>query len=97
VKGNIHWVSVKSAYAAQVHLYDRLFHVAAPGTMRDFLLDLNPESKRTITAQLEPALRYAKVGEAVQFERHGYFVKDPKDGGFNRTVTLRDSWSKAAP
>jgi glutaminyl-tRNA synthetase len=94
VKGNIHWVSVKSAHATQVHLYDRLFHVAAPGTMRDFLLDLNPESKRSITAQLEPALRYAKVGEAVQFERHGYFVKDPKDGGFNRTVTLRDSWNK---
>jgi glutaminyl-tRNA synthetase len=95
VKGNIHWVSVKSAHAAQVHLYDRLFHVAAPGTMRDFLLDLNPESKRTITAQLEPALRYSKVGETFQFERHGYFVKDSKDGGFNRTVTLRDSWAKA--
>ena len=94
VKGNIHWVSAKTAHAAQVHLYDRLFHVAAPGTMRDFQLDLNPESKRTITAQLEPALRYSKVGESFQFERHGYFVKDPKDGGFNRTVTLRDSWSK---
>ena len=94
VKGNIHWVSAKSALAAKVHLYDRLFHVAAPGTMRDFLLDLNPESKRTITAQLEPALRYAKAGDSVQFERHGYFVKDAKDGGFNRTVTLRDSWSK---
>jgi glutaminyl-tRNA synthetase len=93
VKGNIHWVSAKSALAAKVHLYDRLFHVAAPGTMRDFLLDLNPESKRTITAQLEPALRYAKAGESVQFERHGYFVKDARDGGFNRTVTLRDSWA----
>jgi len=97
VKGNIHWVSAKTALAAQVHLYDRLFHVAAPGTMRDFLLDLNPESKRTITAQLEPALRYSKTGESFQFERHGYFAKDPKDGGFNRTVTLRDSWSKATP
>jgi len=97
VKGNIHWVSAKTAHAAQVHLYDRLFHVAAPGTMRDFLLDLNPESKRTITAQLEPALRYSKTGESFQFERHGYFAKDPKDGGFNRTVTLRDSWSKATP
>jgi glutaminyl-tRNA synthetase len=94
VKGNIHWVSAKTALPAKVHLYDRLFHVAAPGTMRDFLLDLNPESKRTITAQLEPALRYSKVGESFQFERHGYFVKDPKDGGFNRTVTLRDSWTK---
>ena len=97
VKGNIHWVSAKTALAAKVHLYDRLFHVAAPGTMRDFLLDLNPESKRTITAQLEPALRYSKTGESFQFERHGYFAKDPKDGGFNRTVTLRDSWSKATP
>ena len=97
VKGNIHWVSAKTALAAKVHLYDRLFHVAAPGTMRDFLLDLNPESKRTITAQLEPALRYSKTGESFQFERHGYFAKDPKDGGFNRTVTLRDSWGKAAP
>jgi glutaminyl-tRNA synthetase len=94
VKGNIHWVSVKSALAARVHLYDRLFHVAAPGAMRDFLLDLNPESKKTIIAQLEPALRHAKFGESFQFERHGYFVKDPKDGGFNRTVTLRDSWTK---
>ena len=97
VKGNIHWVSAKTALAAKVHLYDRLFHVAAPGTMRDFLLDLNPESKRTITAQLEPALRYSKTGESFQFERHGYFAKDPKDGGFNRTVTLRDSWGKATP
>ena len=98
VKGNIHWVSAKTALGARVHLYDRLFHVAAPGTMRDFLLDLNPESKKTITAQLEPSLRYAKAGEGYPFERHGYFVKDPKDGGFNRTVTLRDSWggNKAA-
>jgi glutaminyl-tRNA synthetase len=95
VKGNIHWVSTKTAYASEVHLYDRLFHVEAPGTMRDFLLDLNPESKRTITAQLEPALKYAKAGESFQFERHGYFVRDMKDSGFNRTVTLRDSWQKA--
>jgi hypothetical protein len=29
----------------------------------------------------------------VQFERHGYFVADR--GGFNRTVTLRDSWAAA--
>jgi glutaminyl-tRNA synthetase len=94
VKGNIHWVSAKTALAAKVHLYDRLFLAAAPGATRDFLLDLNPESKKTIDAQLEPALRHAKAGESFQFERHGYFVKDAKDGGFNRTVTLRDSWTK---
>jgi glutaminyl-tRNA synthetase len=90
VKGNIHWVSARHAHAAPVHLYDRLFKAAQPG--EDYLADLNPASKRTITAQLEPALAAAGPGERFQFERHGYFVRD-RDG-FNRTVTLRDSWSK---
>ncbi len=90
VKGNIHWVSARHAHAAQVHLYDRLFKVPQPG--EDFLADLNPDSKRTLTAQLEPRLAAAQAGERFQFERHGYFVRD-RDG-FNRTVTLRDSWSK---
>ncbi|HEX6321581.1 MAG TPA: glutamine--tRNA ligase/YqeY domain fusion protein [Burkholderiales bacterium] len=90
VKGNIHWVSAKHAHAAPVHLYDRLFGAAQPG--EDFLRDLNPDSKRAITAQLEPGLAAAQPGERFQFERHGYFVRD-RDG-FNRTVTLRDSWGK---
>ena len=90
VKGNIHWVSARHAHAAPVHLYDRLFRASQPA--EDFLADLNAESKRTITAQLEPELAAAKAGERFQFERHGYFVRD-RDG-FNRTVTLRDSWSK---
>jgi glutaminyl-tRNA synthetase len=94
VKGNIHWVSARHAYAAPVHLYDRLFGVANPGAERDFVEDLNRDSKRTITAQLEPALRAAKPGESLQFERHGYFVRDQQGEAFNRTVTLRDSWSK---
>jgi glutaminyl-tRNA synthetase len=93
VKGNIHWVSAKHAYPARVHLYDRLFSVPNPGTERDFIDDLNRDSKRTLTAQLEPALAGAKPGERFQFERHGYFVRD-QDGGFNRTVTLKDSWSR---
>ncbi len=84
VKGNIHWVSVKHAHASEVRLYDRLF--GDEGQER-----LNPDSKKTIAAQLEPSLRAAPEG-AVQFERHGYFVADK--GGFNRTVTLRDSWAK---
>jgi len=90
VKGNIHWVSARHAHAAPVHLYDRLFTAAQPG--EDFLRDLNPDSKRTIAAQLEPGLAAAHPGERFQFERHGYFVRD-RDG-FNRTVTLRDSWTK---
>jgi glutaminyl-tRNA synthetase len=91
VKGNIHWVSAQHAHAAPVHLYDRLFKAPQPG--EQYLGDLNPESKRTVRAQLEPALAAAKPGERFQFERHGYFVAD--GGSFNRTVTLRDSW--AAP
>ncbi|MCW5603984.1 MAG: glutamine--tRNA ligase/YqeY domain fusion protein [Burkholderiales bacterium] len=100
VKGNIHWVSARHAYAAEVRLYDRLFKVPHPGAgERDFLQDLNPDSKRIVTAQLEPSLRDAAPEDRFQFERHGYFVADRMDSRpgmpvFNRTVTLRDSWSK---
>jgi len=109
VKGNLHWVSAAQSYAAEIRLYDRLFSVAAPGARREgdapelernFLDDLNPASRQSIIAQLEPSLRDAKPEERFQFERHGYFVADrvdSKDGQpvFNRTVTLKDSWGKA--
>ena len=100
VKGNIHWVSATHARAIEVRLYDRLFKDAHPGSGgRDFLLDLNPDSVKTITAQLEPALGTAEPGARYQFERHGYFVADTADSRpnapiFNRAVTLRDSWTK---
>jgi glutaminyl-tRNA synthetase len=90
VKGNIHWVSARHAHAAPVRLYDRLFKAAQPG--EDFLADLNPDSKKALTAQLEPGLAAAKPGERFQFERHGYFIAEGES--FNRTVTLRDSWVK---
>jgi glutaminyl-tRNA synthetase len=98
VKGNIHWLSAKQACAAEVRLYDRLFRTPNPGTERDFLDDLNPDSKKIITAYLEPSLRDAVPEERFQFERHGYFVTDMKDArpgapAFNRAVTLRDSRS----
>ena len=101
VKGNIHWVSAQHAVATEVRLYDRLFKAAHPGAgERDFLLDLNPDSRKIITAQLEPALKEAKPEDRFQFERHGYFVADRRDSKpgtpvFNRSVTLRDSWAAA--
>jgi len=100
VKGNIHWVSAQHAYAADVRLYDRLFKEAHPGAGdRDYLDDLNPDSLKVITAQLELSLKDAKLEERFQFERHGYFVADVKGSAtgkpvFNRTVTLRDAWQK---
>ncbi|MBK7765730.1 MAG: glutamine--tRNA ligase/YqeY domain fusion protein [Sulfuritalea sp.] len=58
VKGNIHWVSARHAYACEVRLYDRLFAVEAPGEGGlDFIGDLNPRSKIVVTAQLEAALK----------------------------------------
>jgi len=100
VKGNIHWVSAAHAYAAEVRLYDRLFSVEHPGEGdTDYLTQLNPNSVKVITAQLEPSLKDAKPEDRFQFERHGYFVADKTDSlqavpVFNRTVTLRDAWQK---
>ncbi len=108
VKGNLHWVSVAHGYEAEVRIYDRLFAHPHPGQRRegdapdferDFLTDINPDSKRVITAYLEPALKDARPEEHFQFERHGYFVADRVDSKpgapvFNRTVTLKDSWAK---
>ncbi|MBK8386549.1 MAG: glutamine--tRNA ligase/YqeY domain fusion protein [Candidatus Accumulibacter sp.] len=107
VKGNLHWVAVAEAYLAEVRLYDRLFAVPSPGARRegdaedlerDFRDDINPNSIRVIKAWLEPALKHARAEERFQFERHGYFVADRVDSQpgapvFNRTVTLKDSWS----
>jgi glutaminyl-tRNA synthetase len=100
VKGNIHWVSARHAYPCEVRLYDRLFKAPHPGSGgRDFLQDLNPDSKKVITAMLEPGLKDAKPEQRFQFERHGYYVADLRDSKpgapvFNRAVTLRDSWAK---
>ena len=100
VKGNIHWVSARHAYDSEVRLYDRLFAVPDPGAGgRDFLGDINPQSKQVIAARLEPALKDARPEDRFQFERHGYFVADRTDSRpgapvFNRAVTLKDSWTK---
>ncbi|MBQ1845234.1 MAG: glutamine--tRNA ligase/YqeY domain fusion protein [Desulfovibrio sp.] len=101
VKGTIHWVSAKHAIPAEVRLYDHLFLADDPNDVpegKTFLDLVNPDSMKTVQARLEPAMAGVKVGEAVQFERVGYFCKD-KDSTealavFNRTATLRDSWAK---
>jgi glutaminyl-tRNA synthetase len=105
VKGTIHWVSAPKALSATVRLYDHLFKVENPddapvgGT---FLDNLNPTSLEVLAnAKLEPSLANAAPGERYQFERVGYFYVDPIDSKpdkpvFNRTATLRDSWTKEA-
>jgi glutaminyl-tRNA synthetase len=101
VKGTIHWVSAVHAVPAEIRLYDRLFSVANPDdesdgkTYRDYL---NPDSRRTVTGYVEPAAASAAPEQSFQFERTGYFVADRRDHTtakpvFNRSVTLRDTWS----
>jgi glutaminyl-tRNA synthetase len=98
VRGTLHWVSAAHAVPAEVRLYDHLFTRAEPGAEGDFLADLNPGSLETLAdCRLEPSLA-AATAAPVQFERQGYFCRDPdftlERPVFNRTVALRDTWAK---
>jgi glutaminyl-tRNA synthetase len=102
VKSTIHWVSAAHAISAEVRIYDRLFTKADPNDVPEgstFLDLINPNSLEVLTnAKLEPSLASAQPGHKVQFERLGYFCcdKDSEPGKlvFNRTLPLKDSWSK---
>ena len=100
VKGTLHWVSQQHAFRAEVRLYDRLFQVSSPDQDKlvDFKSHLNSDSLSIITAFVEPSLKGAKDFENYQFQRLGYFVVDPDSTPellvFNKTVGLRDTWSK---
>jgi glutaminyl-tRNA synthetase len=99
VQATLHWVAAADAVRAEVRLYSHLFNRPDPGADGDALADLNPESLEVLTGSLvEPGLLDTPVGEAVQFERTGYFAPDPDSRPgrpvFNRTVGLRDSWAK---
>jgi glutaminyl-tRNA synthetase len=100
VKATLHWVSAADAVRAEVRLYNPLFLRPDPNAA-NFATDLNPQSLEVIAdARVEPALAEQNSADAVQFERLGYFSRDPdsKPGRlvFNRTVGLRDSWAKVA-
>jgi len=99
VKATLHWVHAQDAVQARVHLYDRLFSVPNPDSADNFLEAMNPLSMEVLSdCMLERSLADVPVGTTVQFERLGYFCADPDTTNdslvFNRTVPLRDSWSK---
>jgi glutaminyl-tRNA synthetase len=102
VKATLHWVSAKHAVKSEVRLYDRLFNDEDPGGHKDkdFKEFLNPGSLKVLDeCYLEPFIKNAKPLQHFQFERLGYFNVDydstPEKPVFNRTVPLRDSWSKS--
>jgi glutaminyl-tRNA synthetase len=100
VKATLHWVSAKDALPAEVRLYNPLFTRPDPNPS-DFAKQIDPNALEVLAdARVEPALAELKAGEAVQFERQGYFCLDPDSAAgrlvFNRTVGLRDTWAKVS-
>jgi glutaminyl-tRNA synthetase len=98
VKGTIHWVSAEHSVPAEIRIYNPLFLKPDPD-VASFTGDLNPNSLEILPdARLEPALVERNNPEPVQFERQGYFCRDPDSAPgrrvFNRTIGLRDTWAK---
>jgi glutaminyl-tRNA synthetase len=99
VPGTLHWVSAEHAVPVEARLYDRLFRVERPDLEEgSFETYLNPQSLEVLSGRLEPAAADPALGERLQFERQGYFFRDPVDSKpgslvFNRIVPLRDSWA----
>ena len=101
VRGTLHWVSAKHAIKAEIRLYENLFANKDDGDDGGLLSDkLNPDSLKVLTeCYVEPSLEGSSQGVTYQFERQGYFCLDYIDSTqgqlvFNRTVSLRDTWSK---
>jgi len=101
VKATIHWVSAGDAAQAEIRLYEHLFTRENPLDVPDggdFTVNLNSSSLKILTGYVEPSLAGAKPGTVYQFERLGYFCVDPdtieKRPVFNRTMTLKDEWTR---
>ncbi|HEY0781416.1 MAG TPA: hypothetical protein VGE98_03100, partial [Thermoanaerobaculia bacterium] len=78
----------------------RLFTVERPDLEEGgFAAALNPDSLTGLTGcRIEPAALADGLGDRLQFERQGYFFRDPVDDRpdrpvWNRVVPLRDSWA----
>jgi len=92
----IHFVEATKALRAEFRLYDRLFTLENPGKNDHFEALINPESLVTTYGMVEPTMASAEMEVAYQFEREGYFCRDsqsPNEIIFNKTVSLRDTWS----
>ncbi len=98
VKATMHWLSAAQSIPAEIRIYNQLFSKPVPDAA-DFAADLNPQSLEVLTeARIEPAIAQANSFEAIQFERQGYFVRDPDSTPdhqvFNRTIGLRDTFAR---
>ncbi len=98
VKGTIHWVYAPTAKEVEVRLFENIIDEEKGVYDKETgEINLNPNSKKVITAYVEPALAEAKAYESFQFVRNGFFCvdyKDSKEGApvFNRIVSLKSSF-----
>ena len=97
VKGTIHWVAAKTAFEADVRLYENLVDEEKGKLNADGTLNLNPNSLTKIRAYVEPGLKEARAFDRFQFVRDGYYCVDCKDSEpgrpvFNRIVSLKSSY-----
>jgi len=98
VKATMHWLPATESVPAEIRIYNQLFINPTPDAA-NFVADLNPQSLEILPdARIEPAIVQANSAEPMQFERQGYFVRDPDSTPerpvFNRTIGLRDTFAK---
>ena len=108
VKGTIQWVSAVEGLEAEVRIYGPLFRSPSAGDEDasdehedvDLLSLVDPDSLTVVRgARIEPSVADDPTETRYQFERTGYFWRDPVDGRdgalvFNRIVPLKDSWNR---
>jgi len=98
VKATMHWLPAPESITAEIRIYNQLFSKSVPDAA-NFAADLNPQSLEVLKdARVEPVIAQANSNDVMQFERQGYFVRDPDSRPdrpvFNRTIGLRDTFAK---
>jgi glutaminyl-tRNA synthetase len=98
VKATMHWLSAAQSLPAEIRVYNPLFAKPNPDAA-NFAADLNPQSLEVLSdARIESAIAATNSSDVMQFERQGYFVRDPDSTPdhlvFNRTIGLRDTFAK---
>ena len=98
VKGTIHWVDATKAVPVEVRLFENIVdEEKGVYNEEDGSINVNPDSRKIVTAYVEPDLAKAKAFESFQFVRNGFYCvdyKDSKEGApvFNRIVSLKSSF-----
>ncbi len=99
VKGTIHWVDAIKAVPVEVRLFENIVdEEKGVYNEEDGSINVNPDSRKIVTAYVEPDLAKAKAFESFQFVRNGFYCvdyKDSKEGApvFNRIVSLKSSFT----